>query len=203
MRSYQGTGELPDWAKFVTSEMKQFFRLYVLCRKPDAKTITIRLDHDLAEAALGAPRGPANYLAEIIKRTLAKLGIETNLAFNLEFNHTGSTENHPAHIHGALCIPDDRVKEVSDALRRALAEDYRQRYINLAVHIEAPRSAQWWAAYCIKECGTTTIRLTTERGRKSRPDYATRQLTQQAMAFYEGIGAWLNVCSEMSFCKSR
>lgn len=192
MRSYQGTGELPDWAKFVTPEMKQFFRLYVLCRKPDAKTITIRLDHDSAEAALGAPRGPANYLAEIMKRTLAKLGIETDLTFNLEFNHTGSTENHPAHIHGALCIPDDRVKEVSEALRSALAEGYRQRYTNLAVHIEKPRSAQWWAAYCTKEYGLTAIKLTTERGRKSRPDYVTQQLTQQAKAFYEGIGAWLS-----------
>ncbi|MHC8412554.1 hypothetical protein ACYZTR_21190 [Pseudomonas sp. Hz4] len=191
MRSYQGTGELPDWAKFVTSEMKQFFRLYVLCRKSDAKTITIRLDHDSAEAALGAPRGPANYLAEIIKRTLAKLGIETNLAFNLEFNHTGSTENHPAHIHGALCIPDDRVKEVSEALRNALAEGYRQRYTNLAVHVESPRSAHCWAAYCIKEYDITAIKLTADRGRKTRPDYANQKLTQEAKAFYDDVSAWL------------
>ena len=77
-----------------------------------------------------------NYLAEIIKRTLAKLGIDTELAFNLEFNHTGSTENHPLHIHGALCIPEDRVKAVSEALRKALAMDYRQRYTNLAASIK-------------------------------------------------------------------
>lgn len=192
MRSYQGAGELPDWAKFVTSEMKQFFRLYVLCRKPDAKTITIRLDHDSAEAALGAPRGPANYLAEIIKQTLTKLGIETNLTFNLEFNHTGSTENHPLHIHGALSIPDDRIDEVSEALRSALAMGYRQRYKNSAVHIERPRSAQWWATYCIKEYGTTASRLEAERGRSSRPNYATQQLTQEAKAFYEDISNWLN-----------
>ena len=192
MRSYHGTGELPDWAKFVAPEMKQFFRLYVLCRKPDAKTITIRLDHDSAESARAAPRGLANYLAEIIKRTLAKLGIETDLAFNLEFNHTGSTENHPLHIHGALCIPDDRMDEVTEALRNALAEGYRQRYTNLAVHIEKPRSAQCWAAYCIKEYNITAIRLAAKRGRKSRPDYATQQLTQEAKAFYENISAWLN-----------
>lgn len=191
-QDYQGTGQLPDWAKFVTPEMKQFFRLYLLCTKPDAKTITIRLDHYSAEAALAALRGPANYLAGIIKRTMAKLGLEAELAFNLEFNHTGSTENHPLHIHGVLCIPDDGVKEVSEALRRALAEDYRQRYTNLAVHIEAPRSVQWWAAYCIKEYDITTIKLTTERGQKSRPDYATQQLTQEAKAFYENISAWLN-----------
>ena len=192
IQSYQGIGKLPDWAKFVSPEMKQYFRLHLLCTKPDAKTITIRLDHDSAEAALAAPRGPANYLAEIIKRTLAKLGINTDLAFNLEFNHTGSTENHPLHIHGALCIPDDRVDEVSEALRKALALSYRQRYKNLAVHIEKPRSAQWWAAYCIKEYGTTTAKLTTERGRKSRPDYATQKLTQDAKAFYKDISAWLN-----------
>ena len=192
MQSYQGIGELPDWAKFVSPEMKQYFRLHLLCTKPDAKTVTIRLDHDSAEAALAAPRGPANYLAEIIKRTLAKLGIETEPAFNLEFNHTGSTENHPLHIHGALCIPDDRVDEVSEALKKALALGYRQRYKNLAVHIEKPRSAHWWAAYCIKEYVLTAVRLEAKRGRKSRPDYATQKLTQEAKVFYDDISAWLN-----------
>lgn len=192
MKSYQGVGELPEWAKFVSPQMKQYFRLHLLCTKTDAKTITIRLDHDSAEAALAAPRGPANYLAEIIKRTLAKLGINTDLAFNLEFNHTGSTENHPLHIHGAFCIPDYRGDEVSEALRKALALGYRQRYKNLAVHIEKPRSAHWWAAYCIKEYGITACRLGTERGRKNRPDYALQKLTQDAKIFYKDISAWLN-----------
>lgn len=141
---------------------------------------------------IAAPRGSANYLAEIIKRTLTKLGIETDLAFSLEFNHTGSTENHPLHIHGVLCIPDDRVGEASKTLRKALALSYRQRYTNFAVHIETPRSAHWWAAYCIKEYGITTSRLEAERGRKVRPDYATQKLTQEAKAFYEDISAWLN-----------
>lgn len=191
-QDYQGKGELPDWAKFVTPEIKQFFRLFLLCKRPEAKTITIRLDHETAEAALGAPRGPANYLAEIIKRTLAKLGIDTKLAFNLEFNHTGSTENHPLHIHGALCIPDDRLAEVSEALRSALAEGYRQRYKNLAVHIEKPRSAHWWAAYCIKEYGFSASRLEAERGRKSRPNYASQKLTREANIFYDGLTAWLD-----------
>lgn len=192
MQSYQGSGEIPDWAKFVSAEMKQYFRLHLLCTKPDAKTITIRLNHDSAEAALAAPRGPANYLADIINRTLAKLGIETELAFNLEFNHTGSTENHPLHIHGGLCIPEDRVKAVSEALRKALAMDYRQRYKNLAVHIEQPRNAHWWATYCVKEYGITASKLEAERGRKNRPDYATQKLTQETKAFYEDIGVWLN-----------
>ena len=192
IQSYLGIGELPDWAKFVSPEMKQYFRLHLLCTKPDAKTITIRLDHDSAEAALAAPRGPANYLAEIIKRTLAKLGINTDLAFNLEYNHTGSTENHPLHIHGAFCIPNDRITVVSKALRKALATGYRQRYGNVAVLIETPRSAHWWAAYCTKEYGITASRLEVERGRKNRPDYATQKLIQEAKAFYEGICVWLN-----------
>ncbi|MDU8604806.1 hypothetical protein [Pseudomonas syringae group sp. 247E2] len=191
VRDYQGAGELPEWEKFVSPEIKQFFRIFHLCGKPDSKTLTIRLDHKTAEAALVAPRGPANYLAAIIKRTLAKLGIETDLTFNLEFNHTGRTENHPAHIHGTLCIPDDRVNEVTEALRNALAEGYRQRYKNLAVHIEQPRSAHWWAAYCVKEYDTTAIKLTTDRGRKTRPEYSTRELTKDAKAFYETISAWL------------
>lgn len=193
MRSYQGAGELPGWAKFVSPEMKQYFRLHLLCTKPGAKTTTIRLDHDAAEAALAAPRGPANYLAEIIKRALAKLGIKSELAFNLEFNHTGSTENHPLHIHGAFCIPDVRISEVSEALRRALALGYRQRYTNLAVHIENPRSAHWWAAYCIKEYTVTAARLEAERGQKNRPDYSLQSLTQEAKAFYEEISGWLKI----------
>ena len=191
VQDYQGTGELPDWAKFVRPEIKQFFRIFRLCTKPAAKTITIRLDRETAEAALAAPRGPANYIAEIMKRTLAKLGIATDQAFNIEFNHTGCTENHPAHIHGALCIPDDRVDEVARTLRKTLAFGYRQRYKNLAVHIEAPRSARWWAAYCIKEYGITARKLTAERDQKTRPDFANQQLTQQAMELYEAIDAWL------------
>ena len=192
LRGYQGVGELPNWEKFVSPEIKQFFRIFHQCEKPDSKILTIRLDHKTAEAALVALRGPANYLAEIIKRTLTKMGIETDLAFNLEFSHTGRKENHPAHIHGALCIPDDKVNEVTEALRSALAEGYRQRYTNLAIHIEKPRSAQWWAAYCIKEYLITAGKLEAERGRKNRPDYATQKLTQEAKAFYEGISAWLN-----------
>lgn len=191
VRDYQGAGELPEWEKFVSPEIKQFFRIFHQCGKPDSKTLTIRLDHKTAEAALVAPRGPANYLAAIIKRTLAKLGIETDLTFNLEFNHTGRAENHPAHIHGTLCIPDDRVDEVTEVLRNALAEGYRQRYKNLAVHIEQPRSAHWWAAYCVKEYDTTAIKLTTDRGRKTRPEYSTQKLTRDARSFYDSISAWL------------
>lgn len=141
---------------------------------------------------MASPRGSANYLAAIIKGILAKLEIETGLAFTLEFSHAGRTENHPAHIHVALCVPDGRVDEVTEALRRVLAMGYRQRYRNVAVKIETPRSAHWWAAYCVEEYESTAIKLKTEQGRKSRPDYVTQQLTKQAKAFYEDIAVWLN-----------
>lgn len=191
MQSYQGTGELPDWAKFVSPSMKQYFRIHLLCTKPDAKAVTIRLDQASATAALAAPRGPANYLAEVIKRSLAKLGVESDLALNLEFNHTATTENHPLHIHGAFCIPDELMGDVSAALRDALAQGYRQRYNNLAVLIEKPKSARMWATYCIKEYGMAAASLKIEGGLHSRPDYATRRLTQQAKIFYSDVGAWL------------
>jgi expansin (peptidoglycan-binding protein) len=60
------------------------------------------------------------------------------------------------------------------------------------LHIEKPRSAHWWAAYCIKEYGITASRLEAERNRKSRPDYVTQELAQEARAFYEGVSDWLN-----------
>ena len=81
--------------------------------------------------------------------------------------------------------------EVSEALRTALALGYRQRYKNVAVHMEKPRSARWWATYCIKEYSITARKLGVERGRNSRPDYAAQTLTKQAKAYYEDISAWL------------
>lgn len=71
---------------------------------------------------------------------------------------------------------------------------------NLAVNIEKPRSAHWWAAYCIDH---HSYKADNRLGSGKSPELATRKLTQQAKVFYEGIGIWLNVCPEMSFCKSR
>ncbi len=114
-----------------------------------------------------------------------------NVTFNHGFNHNVPTVNHPAHIHGALCAPDDRLGEVTAALRSVLANDYRQRYRNPAVHIESPLNAQWWAEYCIKEYEIAEIKLEAYRGRKTRPDYSTQELTQEAKAFYSVISSWL------------
>lgn len=76
--------------------------------------------------------------------------------------------------------------------KQASPNGYRQRYKNLVVHIEKLRSAHWWATYCIKEYGITASRLEAERKRKSRPDYVTQELAQEARAFYEGVSDWLN-----------
>jgi hypothetical protein len=44
----------------------------------------------------------------------------------------------------------------------------------------------------LQQYDSSAIKLTTERGRKSRPDYASQELAQQAKAVYEDIGAWVN-----------
>lgn len=188
-RSYKGkgTGKLADWSKHVPAEIKQFFRLLWLARQPGAIAVTIRLDHHTATKALTAPRGPANHLAGIIQRTLAKMGITTDHAFNLEYTHGTSKENHPLHLHGILCIPADRVEEVRLALRSALAEGYRQRFDNLAVHIEAIRNHRWWAGYCTKEQNITAETLKKVRGRKTVPDYACASARDGGKTLYESV----------------
>jgi hypothetical protein len=192
LNSYLGSGRLPDWAKALRNDLKQFFRLLHLASQPNAQAMSIRLDNDTAEAALSAPRGPADYLADIIKRTLKKLGIETEMAFNLEFTHGASKENHSLHIHGVFCIPDEHLLDVTEALRTALALDYRARWNNVAVLLEPPQNACRWASYCLKEFDVTTMMLADQTGERRSPGYSTRLLTQRANAFYEDIGAWFN-----------
>ncbi|EMB2851993.1 TPA: hypothetical protein ACNH9H_004028 [Pseudomonas aeruginosa] len=191
-KSYKGTGKLADWSKHVPPHIKQFFRLLWLARQPDAKAFTIRLDHDTATAALAAKRSPANHLAGIIQRTLTKLGITTEQAFNLEFVHGTSRENHPLHVHGIFCIPAARIEEVSKALRIALAKEYRQRFGNLAVHIESIQNERWWAAYCIKEHDITAGQLRDIRSRENDPDYAGRAARRGGKVIYERVSDWLD-----------
>jgi hypothetical protein len=192
LNSYLGSGSLPDWAKALGKDLKQYFRLSHLASQPDAQAMSIRLDHETAEAALCAPRGPADYLADIIRRTLKKLGIETEMAFNLEFIHGASKENHSLHIHGVFCIPHERIPEVAEALRIALALDYRARWKNVAILLEPVQNARWWASYCVKEYDITTIMLEDQAGKKRSPGYTTRLLTQRARVFYEETEAWLD-----------
>jgi hypothetical protein len=184
----KGSGKLADWSKHVPAEIKQFFRLLWLARQPDAVAVTIRLDHRTATKALDAKRSPANHLAGIIQRTLTKLGISTDLAFNLEYTHGASTENHPLHLHGIVRIPADRIEEVRLALRSALAEGYRQRFNNLAVHIEAISNPRWWAGYCTKEHGISADILKKARGKRTAPDYASNSARDGGKTLYESVG---------------
>lgn len=189
-QSYAGkdSGKLADWSKHVPAEIKQFFRLLWLARQPDAVAVTIRLDHRTATKALDAKRGPANHLAAIIQRTLAKLGISTDLAFNLEYTHGASTENHPLHLHGIVRIPADRIEEARQALRSALAGGYRQRFNNLAVHIEAISNPRWWAGYCTKEHEISADILKKARGKGTAPDYACDSARGGGKTLYESVG---------------
>ncbi|MGA0644413.1 hypothetical protein ACO3H2_06810 [Pseudomonas aeruginosa] len=184
----KGSGKLADWSKHVPAEIKQFFRLLWLARQPDAVAVTIRLDHRTATKALAAKRGPANHLAGIIQRTLAKLGISTDLAFNLEYTHGASTENHPLHLHGIMRIPADRIEEVRLALRSALAEGYRQRFGNLAVHVAEISNPRWWAGYCTKEHGISADILKKARRKRTVPDYACDSARDGGKTLYESVG---------------
>ena len=192
-RSYLATGKLPDWSKSLSKDIKQFFRLRHLLSQPHAHVISIRLGHKVAEAALSASRGPADYLAGVIMRTLKALGINTELAFNLEFVHGACRENHPLHIHGVLCVPDDQLPAVIDALTRALSAGYRARWKNVAVLLERPQSPGFWASYCIKESAVTSGILFRNFGRTDSASYATRGQTRNARAFYAKIDKWFGM----------
>ncbi|MFL9815483.1 hypothetical protein D7241_19740 [Stutzerimonas sp. VN223-3] len=183
----KGPGQLADWSKHVPADTKQFFRLLWLARQPNAVAVTIRLGHPTAKKALAAKRGPANHIAEVIQRTLAKLGISTDLGFNLEYTHGASAENHPLHLHGIVCIPADRLEAVRLALKSALAKEYRQRFDNLAVHIEAITNHRWWAGYCIKEHQLTADILKKVRGRSTVPDYACTSTRNGGRALHQGL----------------
>jgi hypothetical protein len=192
-RSYLSTGKLPDWSKSVEKDIKQFFRLRQLLSQPGAHTISVRLGHKVAEAALTAPRGPADYLAGVMMRTLKTLGISTEVVFNLEFVHGACRENHPLHIHGALCVSDDQVKAVTEALTRALAIGYRARWKNVAVLLERPKNPGFWASYCVKESNVTSEILFRKGGRPDSASYATRTQTRNAKAFYSKIEKWFGM----------
>lgn len=191
LNSYLGSGGLPDWAKTLSKDLKQYFRTFHLASQPDAQGMSIRLDQETAEAALCAPRGPADYLAEVIRRTLKKLGIETEMAFNLEFIHGACKENHSLHIHGVLCIAHERIPEVAEALRIALALGYRARWKNVAILLEPLQNARWWASYCVKEYDVTTMMLV-DQASKWSPSYSSRSLTQRARVCYEESEEWLS-----------
>ena len=198
VKSYLSSGKLPNWSKSLSKDIKQFFRLHHLLSQPDAHIISIRLGHKLAEAALSAPRGPADYLAGVIIRTLKALGINTELVFNLEFVHGSCRENHPLHIHGAICLARDKIGIVTVGLTQTLANDYRARWANVAVLLQKPQHAGFWASYCIKESAVTSLMLSARGVEKNSGSYSTRPQTIASRIFYDRIGDWLANDSNLS-----
>lgn len=191
VRSYLSKGKLPDWSKSLKKDIKQFFRLRQLLSQPDARAVSIRLGNKVAKAALSAPRGPADYLAGVIMRALRALGISTELVFNLEFVHGECRENHPLHIHGALCVPDDQIEAVTVALVGALASGYRARWTNVAVLIQSPQNVGFWAGYCTKELSVTAEILSAQGISSKSASYSSRAQTQHTKKLYSRISNWI------------
>lgn len=194
---------LPDWERRLPSDTKRAFALLALAQHPDAKSISFRLGHEVAEAAMRAQNGPTDYLARILQR----LGL-VQMVFALERSASASDENNPYHIHGVAIIPaallDELTRESIGAdgkpkpskLRAALApppnsgstppiRGYRQRGHNKAIDIQTARTAGSWFQYITKEFDFTAHYL------ESRPDYASRSATQAGRALYESIRRWI------------
>lgn len=196
---------LPDWERRLPPETKRAFALLALARHPDAKSITFRLGHEVAEAAMSAKHGPTDYLARILQR----LGL-TQTAFVVERSTSESHENNPYHIHGVAIIPaallDELTRELIGAdgkpgrskLQAALApppckkstppvRGYRQRYNNKAIDIRPAKTAGGWFQYITKEIDFTAHDL------GARPDYASRSAAQAGKALYESIQEWISL----------
>lgn len=183
--------DLPDWERRLSPDTKRAFALLAISQHPDAKSITFRLGHEVAEAALRAKKSPTDYLARLLQR----LGI-TQAVFALECSTSASDENNPHHIHGVAIIPADLLDELTSKLRAALApppcsdatppvRGYRQRYSNKAIDIRPVRTAGGWFQYITKEIDFTAHAL------NARPDYASRSASKAGKELYETIRAWI------------
>ncbi|WP_202370611.1 hypothetical protein [Pseudomonas sp. MWU318] len=151
--------DLPEWDD-LPADVKHFFKLSYLLSQPGTQFVTIRLDARIGEKALAAPRGPADWLANKIKRALESVAIPLNhIAFALEFAPKQARTLHKLHIHGALRIPSEMAKIASIALTKALAPDYKQHGTNEAVRLESPSKAGDIAKYVVKEYKITKERI--------------------------------------------
>lgn len=199
LRSIASKTSLPDWERRLPENTKLALVMLAMVQHPDAKSITFRLGHEVAETALRAKNGPTDYLARILQR----LGIK-DMVFVFERSDSESDENSPWHIHGIAIIPADLQESLTrepmdkdgkpkpSKLRAALAPSpdtkttppvrgYRQRYDNKAIDIQPARRAGGWYQYITKEIDATVHYL------KTRPDYASRGAVQAGRALYEEI----------------
>ncbi|MFN3771309.1 MAG: hypothetical protein ACK4TD_23300, partial [Ectopseudomonas guguanensis] len=65
---------------------------------------------------------------------------------------------------------------------------YRQRFNNLAVHIEAVSNPRWWAGYCTKEHEISADILKKARRQRTVPDYASDSARDGGKTLYESVG---------------
>ncbi|MGH8379753.1 hypothetical protein [Pseudomonas sp.] len=187
--------DLPEWDD-LPADVKHFFKLSYLLSQPGAQFITIRLSPQIGEKALAAPRGPADWLANKIKRALKSVGIPADhIAFALEFAPKQAKTLHKLHIHGAACIPVEMRRQVSEALTDALAPDYKQHGTNEAVRLEAPEKAGDVAKYVVKESKITKNRIirllnqnrSNNHGNGASPHRASELATAGGRAIYNDL----------------
>lgn len=178
---------LPSWSR-LPDDLKQLFKIAACGNHPDAVALTSNLDLKTASAALGASRGPAYFLARIIKRTLAQAGLSPDLALTVEFAHgrsNKSSANPELHIHGVLQVPASLRDKITDGLKKAMAREYIETAGNKAVLLKPITSPGGWAGYCTNQRTFTTEHL-------DNPDFSTHSASQAGQALYEEqLKAWL------------
>lgn len=186
-QSYAANISLGDWKRRVSPDTKLAFSFLGFSSMRNAKAFTFRLGYEVAEAALSAKKGYADYLSA----RLRTLGI-VDLAFVGEFTDGHREECHGFHIHGVACIPES----VSDdaiftllAPRQNLAasspiKGHRQRGKNKAIDTPDLATPGGWFCYSIKEIDATAHRL------KCNPGYASQSSTRAGKKLYESITAW-------------
>lgn len=187
-QSYAANISLGDWKRRVSTDTKLTFSFLGFSSMRNAKAFTFRLGYGVAEAALSAKKGYADYLSARL-RTLDIV----DLAFVSEFTDGHSEECHGFHIHGVACIPES---VSDDAIRTLLAprqnlaasspiKGYRQRGNNKAIDISDLATPGGWLCYSIKEIDATACLL------RSDPAYASRSATQAGRKLYESMRAWV------------
>lgn len=186
-QSYAANISLGDWKRRVSPDTKLAFSFLGFSSMRNAKAFTFRLGYEVAEAALSAKKGYADYLSA----RLRTLGI-VDLAFVGEFTDGHSEKCHGFHIHGVACIPES---VPDDAIRTLLAprenlnapspiKGYRQRGNNKAIDTADLATPGGWLCYSIKEIDATAHRL------NGNPNYASQSSTRAGKKLYESITAW-------------
>lgn len=174
--------DLTTW-QYLPEHLKQIFRLAACGQQENAVALTLNLDPAVAQRAVVAARGEADYLARKIQKVLRRFGIVSPFAFVLEeVDRKG--RNVGLHIHGVLCIPEHLREQVKQALKRDLAKGYIEIASNKAVVIKPITAAGGWAKYCTKF-------YRSKSDDSMRRKFATQSASSAGNVLYEEIVRWL------------